>query len=395
MGAYECVKTARCPSAAETEEEWDRDAQWRASFSFLVEAYECDAASFARCEWAPASRCPAGEAGGTLGASRLSGFAADAGAFGTGPSTRSGLIDRADRYLTPRRRSGRCVWSRSRRSGEALAFAAAAFAAAKAAASPVWRGRRFGVSASSDDVESAFPPRADGFDPGNADSTNDGAFSRRRRGFGVDPDALIRGVWMKLGGIEGNAAAGEREPLLGPDVDVSIDRDRDPVDAGVDRPPESSPRELLNANVATEPRTKTKTGGARRKVVFDVDETLAEREPLGAAGGGDLGATARARGGGRPGGARGGGGGARGERRRTRAPRDWRVPRRRGRTRSETGDEYDTKKREDTKNTQTPVGELSREALLERARALTPRRANAAGDTGIRRRVRYIFNLRK
>ena len=109
----------------------------------------------------------------------------------------------------------------------AVAFAAAAFAAAKAAASPVWRGRRFGVSASSDDVESAFPPRADGFDPGNADSTNDGAFSRRRRGFGVDPDALIRGVWMKLGGLEGNAAAGEREPLLGPDVDVSIDRDRD------------------------------------------------------------------------------------------------------------------------------------------------------------------------
>ena len=107
----------------------------------------------------------------------------------------------------------------------------------------------------------------------------------------MDPDALIRGVWMKLGGIEGNAAAGEREPLLGPDVDVSIDRDRDPVDAGVDRPPESfSPRELLNANVATEPRTKTKTGGARRKVVFDVDETLAE--PLGAAGGGDLGETA-------------------------------------------------------------------------------------------------------
>ena len=48
----------------------------------------------------------------------------------------------------------------------------------------------------------------------------------------------------------------------------------------------------MNANVATEPRTKTKTGGARRKVVFDVDETLAEREPLGAAGGGDLGATA-------------------------------------------------------------------------------------------------------
>ena len=38
------------------------------------------------------------------------------------------------------------------------------------------------------------------------------------------------------------------------------------------------------------------------------------------------------------------------------------------------------KKREDTKNTQTPVGELSREALLERARART-RRANAAGDT--------------
>ena len=40
-------------------------------------------------------------------------------------------------------------------------------------------------------------------------------------------------------------------------------------------------------------------------------------------------------------------------------------------------------KREDSKNTQTPVGELSREALLERARGALPRRANAAGDTGI------------
>ena len=40
-------------------------------------------------------------------------------------------------------------------------------------------------------------------------------------------------------------------------------------------------------------------------------------------------------------------------------------------------------KREDTKNTQTPVGELSREELLERARGALPRRANAAGDTGI------------
>jgi hypothetical protein len=29
------------------------------------------------------------------------------------------------------------------------------------------------------------------------------------------------------------------------------------------------------------------------------------------------------------------------------------------------------------------VGELSREALLERARGALPRRANAAGDTGI------------
>ena len=382
MGAYECVKTARCPSAAETEEEWDRDAQWRASFSFLVEAYECDAASFARCEWAPASRCPAGEAGGTLGASRLSGFAADAGAFGTGPSTGpSGTIDRADRYLTPRRREWAVRLESFAAGAAALAFAAAAFAAAKAAASPVWRGRRFGVSASSDDVESAFPPRADGFDPGNADSTNDGAFSRRRRGFGVDPDALIRGVWMKLGGLEGNAAAGEREPLLGPDVDVSIDRDRDPVDAGVDRPPESSPRELLNANVATEPRTKTKTGGARRKVVFDVDETLAEREPLGAAGGGDLGATAppeaeedrEAR------------AAAAAERaaKKARAARLARAKAAREDAERRLATSTTLKKREDTKNTQTPVGELSREALLERARGALPRRANAAGDTGI------------
>ena len=33
--------------------------------------------------------------------------------------------------------------------------------------------------------------------------------------------------------------------------------------------------------------------------------------------------------------------------------------------------------------TRAPVGELSREALLERTRGALPRRANAAGDTGI------------
>ena len=205
----------------------------------------------------------------------------------------------------------------------------------------------------------------------------------------MDPDALIRGVWMKLGGLEGNAAAGEREPLLGPDVDVSIDRDRDPVDAGVDRPPESSPRELLNANVATEPRTKTKTGGARRKVVFDVDETLAEREPLGAAGGGDLGETAppeaeedRE---------------ARAAAAAERAAKKARAARLRacqggaGGRGAETGDEYDTKKREDTKNTQTPVGELSREALWSaRARAAATRQRRGR-HRHPRRRVRYIF----
>ena len=112
----------------------------------------------------------------------------------------------------------------------ALAFAAAAFAAARrrrrrcgedgASSLRVVGRRRIRVSADEPTARSGKR----GFDERRR-------VSRRRRGFGVDPDALIRGVWMKLGGIEGNAAAGEREPLLGPDVDVSIDRDRDPVDA--------------------------------------------------------------------------------------------------------------------------------------------------------------------
>ena len=176
---------------------------------------------------------------------------------------------------------------------------------------------------------------------------------------------------MKLGGLEGNAAAGEREPLLGPDVDVSIDRDRDPVDAGVDRPPESSPRELLNANVATEPRTKTKTGGARRKVVFDVDETLAE--PLGETAPPEAEEDREAR------------AAAAAERaaKKARAARLARAKAAREDAERRLATSTTLKKREDTKNTQTPVGELSREALLERARGALPRRANAAGDTGI------------
>jgi hypothetical protein len=135
----------------------------------------------------------------------------------------------------------------------------------------------------------------------------------------------------------------------------------------------------LNANVATEPRTKTKTGGARRKVVFDVDETLAE--PLGAAGGGDLGETAppeaeedrEAR------------AAAAAERaaKKARAARLARAKAAREDAERRLATSTTLKKREDTKNTQTPVGELSREALLERARGALPRRANAAGDTGI------------
>ena len=127
--------------------------------------------------------------GGGRNARRVAAFRIRGGrrAFGTGPSTRSGLIDRADRYLTPRRREWAVRLESFAAGAAALAFAAAAFAAAKAAASPVWRGRRFGVSASSDDVESAFPPRADGFDPGNADSTNDGAFCDDGAGSGWTP----------------------------------------------------------------------------------------------------------------------------------------------------------------------------------------------------------------
>ena len=117
---------------------------------------------------------------------------------------------------------------------------------------------------------------------------------------------------MKLGGIEGNAAAGEREPLLGPDVDVSIDRDRDPVDAGVDRPPESSPRELLNANVATEPRTKTKPAarGARWCLTWTRRSRKGNPSARRAA---EISARRRRPRRRKTGGARGGGGGARGE----------------------------------------------------------------------------------
>jgi len=358
-GAYECVKTARCPSAADDtdarppedrEDREDRDTQWRASYSFLVEAYECDAASFARCEWAPAARCPAGEAGGTLGAAKAL------------------YPESANPTRSPRREWA--VRLESFAAGAAaVAFAAAAFAAAKAARA-AGRGRRFGVSSAShsDDLECAFPGVADGVsNPSSA--TNDGDAPRKRfgltrRGFGVDPDALTRGVWRALGGLEATAAAGEREPLLGPDVDVVID----PEDPAASRLSESR--------------------GARRKVVFDVDEALAE--PLGVAGGGDLeGAPAAPE--------------AEGDRearaaaaaeRAAKAARAARLARakaareeaerRLNDSRTNASRAKRAKKREeDTKNSQTPVGELSREALLERARGALPRRANAAGDTGI------------
>ena len=375
------MKTARCPSAADDtarppEEDGDRDTQWRASFSFLVEAYECDAASFARCEWAPAARCPAGEAGGTLGAAKaLSGFA--------NPESAN---------PTPPRREWAVRLESFAAGAAAVAFAAAAFAAAKAARNfAAGRGRRFGVSSAShsDDLECAFPGVADGLsNPSSA--TNDGDAPRKRfgltrRGFGVDPDALTRGVWRALGGLEATAAeSGEREPLLGlgPDVDVSID----PVDAASERLSESRPRDA-DANVAyvSEPKTeKTKTEtvggsaettlrGARRKVVFDVDEALAaapeaegDREARAAAAAERAAKAARAA-----------------RLARAKAAREEAERRLATRTNDVRVAKHAKKREEDTKNTQTPVGELSREALLERARGALPRRANAAGDTGI------------
>ena len=146
----------------------------------------------------------------------------------------------------------------------------------------------------------------------------------------------------------------------------------------------------MNANVATEPRTKTKTVGARRKVVFDVDETLAEREPLGAACGGDLGETAppeaeedrEAR------------AAAAAERaaKKARAARLARAKAAREDAERRLATSTTLKKREDTKNTQTPVGELSREALRgARARRAAATRQRRGRHRHPRRRVRYIF----
>jgi hypothetical protein len=128
-------------------------------------------------------------------------------------------------------------------------------------------------------------------------------------------------------------------------------------------------------------KTKTKTVGdsaekkksqlgARRKVVFDVDEALAEppeaeedREARAAAAAERAAKAARAA-------------------RLARAKAAREDAERRLATRANDS-RAKRAKREDTKNTQTPVGELSREELLERARGALPRRANAAGDTGI------------
>jgi len=172
-----------------------------------------------------------------------------------------------------------------------------------------------------------------------------------RRGFGTDPRALTLGVWQALGpghGREDDETAGEREPLL------------------------------AKTKTQTQTQTQTRESRARRKVVFDVDDTTSEDVAQGSTALAPVDSekeaesrlvaaaerTAKA---------------ARAARlERAKAARED-AERRAKRARANTVENI----RYETKYSYKPVGDLTREELLERARGELPKRANASCDTGI------------
>ena len=336
LGAYECVKTAQCPSSAfSAESNSDGESKSAGSFSFLVEAYECDAVSFAQCRWAPAVRCPAQTSPGlALGASK---FHDDVeGDVANGFAPRSAAARAADPNSLSRWREW-ATRAESFAGGAAfVAFAFAVFATAKARAT----GSRAHDEASRAlfsrlDEESALSFAEDAARRARMGTTSLGETqTKRRRGFGTDPRALTLGVWEALGPRRdpgrGDETAAEREPLL--------------------------------AETKTKTKTKTQTPPrARRKVVFDVDESgdvesFREKEPEKEAESRAVAAAERA----------------------AKAARAARLERAKAAR-------EDAERRAARAKTveKRPVGDLTREELLERARGELPRRANAAGDTGI------------
>jgi hypothetical protein len=261
VGAYECVKTAQCPSSDAESEESSR------AFSFLVEAYECDAVSFAQCVWAPAVGCPAqtDRPGMALGASKFRNLDGTSGDVAFGVTPRSAVARATDKNSPPASwrewatRLESFVWGAA-----FVAFAVAAIATAKARAAGEKRAHdEKSVSLfyqRREDEESAVSFAGDAGDArrrltrdDEKESSTESTRQREsettlaRRGFGTDPRALTLGVWQAFSpghGREDDETAGEREPLL--------------------------------AKTKTQTQTQTRESRARRKVVFDVDDTTSE-----------------------------------------------------------------------------------------------------------------------
>ena len=164
-----------------------------------------------------------------------------------------------------------------------------------------------------------------------------------RRGFGTDPRALTLGVWQALGpghGREDDETAGEREPLL------------------------------AKTKTQTQTQTQTRESRARRKVVFDVDDTTSEDVAQGspdepAPVDSEKEAESRL---------------VAAAERAAKAARAARLER----AKAAREDAERRAKRARAKTVENkPVGDLTREELLERARGELPKRANASCDTGI------------
>ena len=356
VGAYECVKTAQCPSPA---------AGLGDAFSFPVDAYECDAVSFAQCRWAPATRCPAlvKSPGGSsvLGANRVPDRFADA---------------TTDAFVSASAAAPRDDANGATRRMESFALGALAALAATAAIATAKSRRARSRSAfrelASSDEERAIPVKIDGGVSSNATPAEPSSRAPRR-GFGVDPDALTRGVWRALGGVEESAA--EREPLLA--KSGSVDRAARTPEAAR----ETHAAEGSNNSATRLPRSPAPTR-ARRKVVFDVEVDAPAED-----GAGDVERGAALEAEGDPearavAAAERAAAAARAARlaRAAKARED--AEARAARTRAEKAETrfVSGAKREARAK---PVGELSREELLERAHGALPRRANAANGTGI------------
>ena len=353
VGAYECVKTAQCPSSDAESEESSR------AFSFLVEAYECDAVSFAQCVWAPAVGCPAqtDRPGMALGASKFRNLDGTSGDVAFGVTPRSAVARATDKNSPPASwrewatRLESFVWGAA-----FVAFAFAAIATAKARATGEKRAHdekslslfyqrredeESAVSFAGDAGDARRRLTRDDEKESSTESTRqrESETTLARRGFGTDPRALALGVWQAFSpghGGEDDETAGEREPLL----------------------------------AKTKTQTQTRESRARRKVVFDVDDTTSEDVAQGstdetAPADSEKEAESRL---------------VAAAERAAKAARAARLER----AKAAREDAERRAKRARAKTVENkPVGDLTREELLERARGELPKRANASCDTGI------------